>query len=157
MTVVVRPSAATHNFNAPTNISDIQSSRETHLKVDSIVQFFEDHYKKIGNDAIERNRRHQRMKERLENVPYEKREEFFQRFISEETTYTRAMRTKFKAERYVRLKMIGRGGYGEVWLAGDTTTHELLALKVLKKAKLILDKQVTNVRSERDVDRKSVV
>lgn len=151
MTVVVRPAAATHNFTSPADVSDIHSSRETNLKVDSIIQFFEDHYKKIENDAVERNARHQRMLEKLENIPTEQQEEYFQRFVREEMTYTRAMRTRLKAERYVRLKMIGRGGYGEVWLAGDTITRELLALKVLKKAKIILDKQVMNVRSERDV------
>ncbi|KAH0806396.1 AGC family protein kinase [Histomonas meleagridis] len=86
-----------------------------------------------------------------ENLTQEEREEYYQKFLTEESTYTRVMRTRFKAERYVRLKMIGRGGYGEVWLAGDRTTSELCALKVLKKAKIIIDQQVNNVRSERDV------
>ncbi|KAH0806395.1 AGC family protein kinase [Histomonas meleagridis] len=156
MTSVVRPAAITYNFDP--NIlneiaNDIGVSRETQIKVISIRQFFDDHYNKISNDAIERERRHTKINNFLskENLTQEEREEYYQKFLTEESTYTRVMRTRFKAERYVRLKMIGRGGYGEVWLAGDRTTSELCALKVLKKAKIIIDQQVNNVRSERDV------
>jgi serine/threonine protein kinase len=47
--------------------------------------------------------------------------------------------------------LIGRGGFGEVWLVQDRITFELFAMKVLSKADVISREWIANVRAERDI------
>ncbi|KJE88583.1 AGC/MAST/MAST protein kinase, variant [Capsaspora owczarzaki ATCC 30864] len=49
------------------------------------------------------------------------------------------------------LKLISKGAYGSVLLARHKETHELFAIKALKKREMILRNQVENVLAERDI------
>jgi serine/threonine protein kinase len=47
--------------------------------------------------------------------------------------------------------LIGRGGFGDVWLVQDKTNGGLFALKILRKSQIILKDQLVNVHTERDI------
>lgn len=153
MSVVRRPAAMSLYFGFNQQPSETELARQTELKVESLKNYFKKHYQKISKDAIERKTRYDKCVSQLNarNFSKQENENFFNQFVEEESKITRIMRTKFKAERYERIRLIGRGGYGEVWLAADKTTSEIFALKVLKKANIIFNDQVMNVRSEREV------
>lgn len=49
------------------------------------------------------------------------------------------------------LKIIGRGAFGEVRVCRDRKTHEIVAIKKMKKTEMIYKNQVAHVRAERDI------
>lgn len=153
MSIVRRPASISSRFSYNQQPCETELARQTQLKVESLKNYFQDHYKKISKDAYERQSRYEKCVSQLNSHKFsdQEKDNFFSSFVDEESKIIRIMRTKFKAEQYERIRLIGRGGYGEVWLAADKTTSEIFALKVLKKANIISDDQVVNVRSEREV------
>ncbi|OHT01397.1 Serine/threonine-protein kinase CBK1 [Tritrichomonas foetus] len=97
--------------------------------------------------------RHNALQERLSTGEFteEQKKNLENLFNQEEARTLKRMRTRSKVDQYERLKLIGRGGYGEVWLVYDHTSSEICALKILNKAKIIMDDQVANVRAERNL------
>ena len=49
------------------------------------------------------------------------------------------------------IKVIGRGSYGKVLLCERKDTHDLFAIKCLKKDDILLNHNVESVKSERKI------
>jgi len=49
------------------------------------------------------------------------------------------------------IAIIGKGAFGEVRLVKHKKTHEVLAMKKLKKHEMIKKRQINHVKAERDV------
>ena len=154
MSVVKRPASLTTMFNVPAiKYNDHELSRETCFKAASAKHYFKNHYRKLSKDANERFKRYDALKKKISSCEFSNEEQFQieKSFTTEESLTLRKMRMKLKVEQYEKLQLIGQGGYGDVYLAYDRRTTELCALKILSKAKIILDDQVANVRSEREI------
>lgn len=155
MTVVKRPAYVTHSCPQAGNggFWDNLPSRKTKLKSESARRYLEEHFTSLMRETEERKERHRIFNERMENLNLssEDKEQLQHQFSEEESHFSRLSRTRLKSARYQRIKLIGRGGYGDVWLVQDSTTSELFALKVLQKSDIILKDQLVNVRTERDI------
>jgi serine/threonine kinase 38 len=56
-----------------------------------------------------------------------------------------------KASDFEPLKIIGRGAFGEVRLCRERETKEVVAIKKMKKAEMLVKNQVMHLKAERDV------
>ncbi|OHS95488.1 AGC family protein kinase [Tritrichomonas foetus] len=155
MTVVRRPAYVTHSCPQPGDggFWDNLPSRKAQLKSESARRYLEEHFTTLMKETEERRERLRVFNEQMasSNLSNEDKEQLQAQFAEEESQYSRLSRTRLKSARYQRIKLIGRGGFGDVWLVQDNTTSELFALKVLRKSDIILKDQLVNVRTERDI------
>jgi serine/threonine protein kinase len=156
MTVVRRPARVTHSCPAPGSgdfWDGIAPSRSTILKSESARRVLEEHFQTIVQQSEDRRARFAQFQLELESkllAPPE-RDALIRQFIDEESQISRIARSRLKIARFEKIKLIGRGGFGEVYLVRDKLTYELFALKVLSKADVIFRDQISNVRTERDI------
>lgn len=68
-----------------------------------------------------------------------------------ETNHIRLKRTKMRINMFEKIKMIGIGAFGEVWLVRKIDTNMLFALKILRKADVLRRNQAAHVKAERDL------
>ncbi|EDR28337.1 serine/threonine protein kinase, putative [Entamoeba dispar SAW760] len=68
-----------------------------------------------------------------------------------ESEYMRFMRAKLSPKDFETIKVIGRGGFGEVKLVVRKGSNEVYAMKLMKKKDMIERKQIEHVRAERDI------
>ena len=156
MTIVRRPCCMTHSCPAPGGgefWDKIIPSRETMLKTESARLALEGHFSRLQEETVARQQRHQQFLETVHNKGYDSDQQkiLFQEFASEESRISRFSRSRLKENRFTKLKLIGRGGFGEVWLVKDSLSGQLFAMKVLSKADIVLKDQINNVRTERDI------
>lgn len=156
MTVVRRPAYNTHSCPQPGTNGFWETafpSRSTQVKSETARRYLEKHFISLMKETEDRNERLRQFQKTMENsnLPASDKEALYQQFVKEETQLSRISRMKLKSARYKRIKLIGKGGFGEVWLVQDITTSELFALKVLRKSDIILKDQLANVRAERDI------
>ncbi|KAF0698723.1 Aste57867_10677 [Aphanomyces stellatus] len=57
----------------------------------------------------------------------------------------------FSLRQYTPLKMIGKGGFGQVMVARHNATHQIVAIKTMNKHTLTTQNQVAHTKSERNV------
>eukprot|EP00456_Euglypha_rotunda_P043141 TRINITY_DN3372_c0_g1_i6.p1 TRINITY_DN3372_c0_g1~~TRINITY_DN3372_c0_g1_i6.p1 ORF type:complete len:462 (+),score=72.71 TRINITY_DN3372_c0_g1_i6:165-1388(+) len=69
----------------------------------------------------------------------------------EEKKLVHKRRKRIRVDDFDKLKVIGRGAFGEIRLVRQKDSGEILALKVMKKAEMLKKKQVAHIRAERDV------
>jgi protein-serine/threonine kinase len=69
----------------------------------------------------------------------------------QEGKFLRFLRTKDKPENYSTLKIIGRGGFGEVKLVQKEQDGRVYAMKSLIKTAMIEKDQLAHIRAERDI------
>ena len=153
MSIIKRPAKCSgFSFENISNTIYKEPSYETKLKSESVKQHLEKHYKKLFTDIELRKNRLKVFKRKLRRskISEEEKEIIFKKFLEEESNFNRLIRTRLKSTRYQRLKLIGRGGFGEVWLVRDNITSNLYALKILKKTAIIFNDQIPNVMSERN-------
>lgn len=70
--------------------------------------------------------------------------------IDQEIALKRLKRRTFKVEQFKKLKIIGRGAFGEVWLVRDKEDQHIYAMKVLNKRQLVQKNQILNTIVEKD-------
>ena len=155
MTVVRRPARVTQSCPTPGSgdfwDSVFEPSKQTVLKSESTRRVMAEHFQALIDDCRQRRERYEKFQEKLRSVSEEHRQELIDAFTAEESQISRISRSRMKEGRFQRIRLIGRGGFGEVYLVQDKLTYEYFALKVLSKADVILQDQLSNVRTERDV------
>lgn len=68
-----------------------------------------------------------------------------------ESNYIRLKRTKIDRSMFTKIKLIGVGAFGEVTLVRKIDTHQLYAMKTLRKIDVLKRNQVAHVKAERDI------
>jgi len=69
----------------------------------------------------------------------------------EEKKYAHKRRKRLKVDDFEKIKVIGRGAFGEVRVARKKDTSEIFAMKIMKKSEMVKKNQVAHIRAERDV------
>ena len=73
-------------------------------------------------------------------------------FARGERRFLRQRRKRIKLQDFDLIKMVGKGGYGEVYLVRKKDTEEVLALKKMKKSAIVKSQtELTHLRTERNV------
>ena len=123
------------------------------VKSQTARKYLEEHFQTLIEETKESQSRMKLFKETIDNynlLPIDK-EALYEQFLSEETKNRRSARARLKPSRFQKIRLIGKGGFGQVWLVQDKVTKDLYALKVLRKADIILQDQLVNVHTEREI------
>jgi serine/threonine kinase 38 len=81
----------------------------------------------------------------------EEREERRKQHAQKETQFLRLRRSRLGKKDFKRLKIIGRGAFGEVILVQKIDTGHVYAMKVLRKSDMVEKEQIAHARAERDI------
>jgi serine/threonine protein kinase len=128
--------------------------QEVVCRANAAKSFLEDHYRHVHDLKRERARRKDELERRLrrdKSLSSEEREALRADLAAREHMFTRLRRSKLSITDFELLKLIGRGAFGEVWLARFLPTGEILALKALSKKDMVARGQTHHVRAERDL------
>ena len=68
-----------------------------------------------------------------------------------ESNFIRLKRSKLDKSMFTRIQVIGTGAFGEVSLVRKNNSHQLYAMKTLRKADVLRRNQVAHVKAERDI------
>ena len=124
-------------------------SRVTQVKADIAKICLEKYFKDFfADDKAYRTRRSRFQKEiskNSENIEEKKKE-----FAEKEMIFKRNKRRTVRPEQFEKIKIIGRGAFGEVWLVRDKEDKQIYAMKVLKKKDLVTKGQILNTLIEKD-------
>lgn len=129
-------------------LSDSQQHKIAKARI-SIDSF----YINLQKDAKDRESRYNNLINdmKLRKFDNEDREKSLQEYGVKETEFLRLKRTRLGLSDFQKLKVIGRGAFGEVRLVQKKDTGNVYAMKVLNKKKMIDKKQEGHVRAERDI------
>jgi len=89
----------------------------------------------------------EKIDDKSEEKPEEKPEEKLEEKEEKPSIYSE----KVSVEDYEKLKLIGRGAFGEVYLVKKKETGDIFALKQLRKSSVIKQDQAAHARAERDI------
>eukprot|EP01104_Vermistella_antarctica_P019020 TRINITY_DN7261_c0_g1_i1.p1 TRINITY_DN7261_c0_g1~~TRINITY_DN7261_c0_g1_i1.p1 ORF type:complete len:578 (+),score=147.89 TRINITY_DN7261_c0_g1_i1:146-1879(+) len=130
-----------------------QVSDETRTRVEATKFYIKEYYQRLFEHVQQRQRRREKLmmklalaKTSLDAQELRKAEHNFY-----ENAYLRIYRKKSRVKDYTLLTMLGRGGYGEVYLALKRSTSEILALKRMAKTRYLVRNESERVKRERDV------
>ena len=154
MSVIKRPGRFT-----PFNPADQASgpshppSQESIIKSETTKRYLEQYWNKVNERQISRDERYAQLIKSLEEseLTEEEKQEVLDEFAAEENAFTRFSRTKLKPDNYEFIKLIGRGGFADVWLVTNKKTGEVNAMKIIRKKDVILSDQINSVKNERDI------
>jgi serine/threonine protein kinase len=91
------------------------------------------------------------LKEKLNKLPAPEADTLLEKHRARETAILRRRRKKLRLEDFELLDMIGRGGFGKVYLCREKYTREVVALKKIKKSVVLQRNKVESVKTEREV------
>lgn len=122
-------------------------------KAASLKIFFREHYQDVLAYAQQRRARMDRVKEQLQQpgLTAYQMSVLYGEHCERETAGLRLRRVRPRLRDFEMLALIGRGGFGEVYLCRKTDTHQVLVIKKVSKATLIERNMVESIRVERQV------
>eukprot|EP00727_Mastigamoeba_balamuthi_P004650 m51a1_g14183 putative serine threonine-protein kinase 38 isoform x1 (515) ;mRNA; f:63208-65033 len=128
-------------------------SDETLNRSIATKMFIEQHYTGLMSQMRERHVRKEKLEAAMEseNIPAKERQELRRQLGQKETVYMRMKRQRMSERDFEKIRVIGRGAFGEVWVVKKNETGEVFAMKKLKKAEMLQKDQVAHVRAERDI------
>jgi serine/threonine protein kinase len=126
--------------------------RATQIKTDIAKLHLEKHLQSVIRDSTECKQRHRQFRASLQHKPLSKKEKknLEWEFARAESNRKRFKRRALRSDQFVRLRQIGRGAFGDVWLVRDREDGCVYAMKILRKRELIAKNQVLNTLAERD-------
>ncbi|KNC56097.1 AGC/NDR protein kinase [Thecamonas trahens ATCC 50062] len=123
-------------------------------KASAARQFFEDFYSATGSYVVGRINRYTELQNRIDSgeLSGAAAEAARDEFALAERRFLRQRRKRIKLHDFDLIKMVGKGGYGEVYLVRKKDTTEVLALKKMKKSAILKSQtEITHLRTERNV------
>eukprot|EP01114_Cavostelium_apophysatum_P015364 TRINITY_DN4162_c0_g1_i1.p1 TRINITY_DN4162_c0_g1~~TRINITY_DN4162_c0_g1_i1.p1 ORF type:complete len:965 (-),score=203.61 TRINITY_DN4162_c0_g1_i1:17-2884(-) len=127
-------------------------STETRSKVRSTREFFDDYYRDLTNYLIQRQRRHDALLGRLNHCENPQQKDLLlAKFKAQESALLRRKRKKMSLDDFEVVDMIGRGGFGKVFLCRNKLNNEHVALKKIKKSVILERNKLESIRTEREV------
>ncbi|PRP86726.1 hypothetical protein PROFUN_02875 [Planoprotostelium fungivorum] len=124
----------------------------TRQQVSNCKRFFKEYYQTMGLEIIQRKERQQEFERELSTVADEaKRKSMTEAYRRKETNILRNKRAKQSLEDFEVIDMIGRGGFGRVFLCRIKATGALVALKKIKKSVILERNKLESLLTEREV------
>ncbi|KAL6075676.1 G-box binding factor [Balamuthia mandrillaris] len=132
---------------------ELDCSKRTQAKVMATGNYFKQYYSQLFDYLIARQQRQKATEKYIRKARLTVEEESYYRAekAMKESMYLRLRRTRLKVQDFQVLSLLGRGGYGEVYLVRNRHTGEILALKRMKKAQFINKNEVPRVKREKEV------
>jgi len=128
-------------------------SEDTVKKSLATKMFIEQHYTSLARDMRERRERKAQLEEEMDKRDLSEKEKAQRRkeLGKKETDFMRTKRQRLSEKCFEKIRVIGRGAFGEVWIVKKKDTQEVLAMKKLKKEDMLSKDQMAHVRAERDI------
>lgn len=125
----------------------------TNTKAHAAKYFINQHFRQIFEYKEKRVERLKRVEKQIsqDGATKEELQYRLKELAYNETQYLRMLRNRMRVRDFQILALLGKGGFGEVFLCLKRTTWEILALKRIKKAQYINRNEETRVKMERDV------
>jgi serine/threonine kinase 38 len=122
-------------------------------KADKLRAFLDAHMTKEFKHIAERQQRRKEFEEEMDRMKLspEVRSQMIKNWEKEEKKYASKRRKRLKVDDFEKVKVIGRGAFGEVRVVRKKDTGEIMAMKVMKKSEMVKKNQVAHIRAERDV------
>ncbi|KAH0790390.1 AGC family protein kinase [Histomonas meleagridis] len=132
--------------------SNRRPSRATQVKSDITKLFLEQHFQNVLRESSECKQRHRQFKEILQQSDMSKKEKknLESEFARGESNIKRIRRRNLRVTQFEKIKLIGRGAFGDVYVVRDKEDKEIYAMKILRKNELIAKGQIINTLAERD-------
>jgi serine/threonine protein kinase len=137
----------------PPQIPVDQDPRLARVKSEAAKRFLTENWEKMFHERQERDARAVVFKERLRasSLSAKERKREVKKFSQTESQLTRFSRVKPSPRDFQKIKVIGRGGSGVIWLVRDRMDSNYYAMKVINKLSIIVNEQADSVKSERNV------
>jgi len=131
----------------------LEVSEETVEKSLAAKMYLEQFYQTLAREMRERSERKAQLEVELADSTLTEKEKMERRaeLGQKESAFLRSRRQRLTEKCFERIRVIGRGAFGEVWIVRKKDTGEVLAMKKLKKADMLKKDQAAHVRAERDV------
>jgi cell cycle protein kinase DBF2 len=125
----------------------------TKLKIAAYNQYYRQYYAELIAYRRQRALRNEKLENELNNSNISETEKQKKRteYATNESNYLRLRRSRMSIQEFTLLALLGRGGYGEVYLARKMDTGEIVALKRMKKSRFTNINQVIRIHNERVV------
>lgn len=124
-------------------------SRLSKVKSELTRYYIEAHFANIMRENEERNKFNELLSH--STLPKDQRAQMKKEYAINQNQISRLKRRTLRPSQFEKIKQLGRGGYGIVWLVRDKEDHQLYAMKILKKAELVAKRQMLNSLSERQM------
>lgn len=136
-----------------TPIQRTKISRTTIIKSELAKTYMEEHFKNIIEEVNEEQNSQHRFSEILKNynIPPEQRRSMELSYASKLSEFRRMKRKVLQKDQFEKIKIIGKGEYGDVYLVRDKTDENIYAMKIIKKSELIAKGQLRNTLTEKDL------
>lgn len=128
-------------------------SRTSIVKSDITKIFLEQHFRNRLQESRESRQRRQNFKDSINKGGFDqnKKLELESEFNKHEVQLKRAKRRVFRISQFEKIKLIGQGAFGDVYLVRDKEDNHIYAMKILFKNQLVSKGQVLNTLAERDI------
>lgn len=122
-------------------------------KAEKLRVFLDAHMVKEFKHIEERKQRRKELEEDMDRMKIgpEVRVQMLKNLEKEEKKYAYKRRKRLRVDDFEKIKVIGRGAFGEVRVVRKKDTSEIMAMKVMKKSEMVKKNQVAHIRAERDV------
>lgn len=113
----------------------------------------EQHIENVMKSYHERLMRRRQLENEMSKVGLKPEDQNLMRKLlyQKESNYIRLKRAKMDKSMFTKIKVIGRGAFGEVALVRKIDAKHLYAMKTLRKAVVLERNQVAHVKAERDI------
>jgi serine/threonine protein kinase len=135
----------------------IKFSEEELKKAESLQRYFQQYWHSLVRTYNARRYRQQAVEQYLDKQDWDetKKADYRLQIQKKERQLLRSRRIRITIHDFALLAIVGRGGFGEVYLCQKRDTGEVLALKKLSKKHFIKKNNVWKLKRERDVMIKS--
>lgn len=115
--------------------------------------YLDAHMAKYFVHIAERETRRKDLEEYMEKMALSPsvKDEMRKNLEREEKKFAKSRRHRLGLSDYEKIKVIGRGAFGEVRVVRDKQTGDIFAMKIMKKSEMLKKNQVAHIRAERDV------
>lgn len=128
--------------------------RITFVKSEATKRYLSASWESMFSEKKERDERTHSFKEHLKKskVSSRTKKKMKRQFSSTETTLTRMKRQRLSVKYFPKIKLIGRGSFGEIWLVQSNLSldkDQYYAMKCINKLNILISEQAESATSER--------